>query len=520
MKPLAGKPLDCAVFAACCSAFILFGYDQGVLSGLVSTPEFLKTFGNPSPGLLGTIVAIYDIGCVVGSLACMWLGDVIGRRRSIVVGGVLIIIGALLQATAYSVTHMIVGRIVTGIGNGVNTTTVPIYQTEMSKSSRRGAAVMAEVAVVILGIAVSNWVDFGFVFGNSVHGTAVWRVPLIFQVIFPIMAFFILPFIPESPRWLASKGRYEEVRQVIAHLEGKDVDVTNDVVVGKANIIIESARHEAELETSWTDLFRNGELQNFRRMILGAVPQFIQQFTGINAVVYYGPAIFASSLGLTPRMAAIIGGCGSICFWIGSCIPVFFVEKVGRRGVMMWGLATSASAMAGLTVATYYAQYESSQRASGFGALACILLYQFCYGASWAGIPWVYAPEINSLLMRNRGAAIASATEWLSAFIVVQITPTGVANLGWKFYIIWLAFSTLAIPYIFFLYPETAGATLEEMDHYFAIQRSWVVTKAKNIRKFNQRHQESFAVSKEAKHNLKGKDNENVGASSGHCETI
>jgi len=87
---LTGKRLEWTVITACCFAFLLFGYDQGVLSGLVSTPEFLNTFGNPSPGLLGTIVAIYDIGCVVGSLGTIWLGDILGRRRSIVVGGIFV----------------------------------------------------------------------------------------------------------------------------------------------------------------------------------------------------------------------------------------------------------------------------------------------------------------------------------------------------------------------------------------------------------------------------------------------
>lgn len=315
-----------------------------------------------------------------------------------------------------------------------------------------------------------------------------WRIPIALQVIFPILTFILLPFIPESPRWLASKGRENEVHEVLARLEGNGTTVGSDVIVTKAKIIIDTARHEAEVEDSWLDLFRNGELQNLRRMILGAVPQFLQQFTGINAVVYFGPAIFSASLGLTPRIAAIAGGCGSICFWLGSCAPVFFIERVGRRPIMIWGIISTAAAMAGLTIATYYAQFPDQQKASGYGALVCILLYEFFYGASWAGIPWVYAPEINSLRMRNRGGAIASATEWLSAFIVVQITPTGVDNLGWKFYLIWLAACVAAVPYLYFLYPETGGASLEEMDYYFANQRNWVVTKAKNVRKFNAEH--------------------------------
>ena len=350
----------------------------------------------------------------------------------------------------------------------------------------------AAVVFAILTLTLS-WVDFGFVFGGGVQGSAVWRSPLALQAVFPLVTFAILPFIPESPRWLASKGRNDEVRVVVARLEGKGYRAESDVVIAHSRLIIEAAQHEAEIEASWLDLFRNGELKNLRRMLLGAIPQFIQQFTGINAVVYFGPAIFSASLGLTPRIAAIVGGCGSICFWIGSCTPPFFIEKVGRRPIFLAGLMSTALAMMGLTVATYYAQFPATKVSSGYGALACILLYHFCFGASWAGVPWVYAPEINSLRMRNRAAAIASATEWLSAFVVVVITPVGVANIGWKFYLIWLISCGIALPYMYLTCPETKGATLEEMDRYFATQRSWIVINAKNIKDYNQNHQEDPA---------------------------
>ncbi|KAL2817540.1 general substrate transporter [Aspergillus granulosus] len=481
---LTGSTLRRTIFANCCFAFVLFGYDQGVLAGLASTPQFHESFNHPSSDLLGTIVAIYDIGCFVGALSMLFIGDWLGRRRSIVLGGILICVGALLQASSYTVAHMIVGRIVTGIGNGINTATVPVYQAEMSSSSRRGAAVMAELAFTIFGIPLSNWVDFAFVYGGTVHGSAQWRIPLALQAIFPVGTFLLIPLIPESPRWLAFRGRNEEVHQVVAQLEGNNASADSPHVCEKAKLIIDSARHEAELKGSWLDLFRNDKLQNLRRIILGAVPQFLQQFTGINAVVYFGPSIFATSLGFSPRLSAIVSGCGSIVFFIGSCLPVLFIEKSGRRPIMIWGLITTCISMAALVIAAYHAQIPSLQRASGYGAIACIFTYQFVYGASWAGIPWVYAPEINSLRMRIPGQAIASATEWISNYIVVQITPTGLESLGWRFFLIWVVIMAAAVPYLYFCVPETGGAALEEVDTYFMHQKGWVVMEAQNVREF------------------------------------
>ncbi|KAL2787053.1 general substrate transporter [Aspergillus keveii] len=481
---LTGLALKRTIFANCCFAFVLFGYDQGVLAGLVSTPQFLESFNHPSSDLLGTIVAIYDIGCFIGSLSMLFYGDWLGRRRSIVLGGVLICIGALLQASSYTVAHMIIGRIVTGIGNGINTATVPVYQAEMSSSSSRGATVMAELAFTLFGIPLSNWVDFAFVFGGTVHGSAQWRVPLALQAIFPVGTFILIPLIPESPRWLALHGRSEQVHRVVAQLEGNGATPESPHVREKAQLIIDGARHEAELKGSWLDLFRNDKLQNLRRIILGAVPQFLQQFTGINAVVYYSPAIFSNSLGLSPRLSAIVGGCGSIAFFIGSCLPVLFIERSGRRAIMIYGLAATCLSMGALAVAAYHAQIPALQRASGYGAIACIFTYQFVYGASWAGIPWVFAPEINSLRMRIPGQAIASATEWMSNYVVVQITPTGLETLGWKFFLIWVAVMVAALPYLYWVVPETGGATLEEVDMYFMQQEGWVISGAKNIRRF------------------------------------
>jgi hypothetical protein len=140
--------------------------------------------------------------------------------------------------------------------------------------------------------------------------------------------------------------------------------------------------------------------------------------------------------------------------------------------------------MAALAVAAYHAQIPALQRASGYGAIACIFTYQFVYGASWAGIPWVFAPEINSLRIRIPGQAIASATEWISNYVVVQITPTGLETLGWRFFLIWVVVMVAALPYLYWVVPETGGATLEDVDMYFMQQEGWVLSGANNIRRF------------------------------------
>lgn len=161
---------------------------------------------------------------------------------------------------------------------GLNTTTVPVLQSELSHSHRRGTLVIAETAITIAGIALANWVDTAILYGGHIHGSAQWRLALALQCAFPLFVYTLLPLIPESPRWLAQQGRYDEVRAAVAQIEGHDLSVSSELVVSEANKIIRVAEHEAAIAVGWREIFKSGELQNGRRVALGAFGQFMQQF--------------------------------------------------------------------------------------------------------------------------------------------------------------------------------------------------------------------------------------------------
>ena len=178
----------------------LFGYDQGVFGGVIVTKDFLDTLnlgGKSHTGLLGTVTALYDIGCFMGAIIALWLGEVLGRRKSVLVGTTIMTVGAILQISAYSVGQMIAGRIIAGIGNGINTSTAPVWQTETSQIKWRGKLVVIELICNIAGFSLSNWVTYGF---SYLNGPISWRFPLAFQLIFMIILFSTVPWLPESPR--------------------------------------------------------------------------------------------------------------------------------------------------------------------------------------------------------------------------------------------------------------------------------------------------------------------------------
>ncbi len=197
----------------------------------------------------GIAVAAYNLGCFIGAVTTIFISNPLGRRRMIILGTSIMVIGAILQASATTLPHFILGRIITGLGNGGNTSTVPTWQSETSHAHKRGKLVMIEGALITGGIMVSYWIDLGFSF---VESSVSWRFPLAFQVLFCL---FILAFIwnlPESPRWLILKGEEDEAKEVLAALSDTTVDdkiVTNEFTAIKETVLEMSKGSFADLFT-------------------------------------------------------------------------------------------------------------------------------------------------------------------------------------------------------------------------------------------------------------------------------
>lgn len=151
-----GKPLQFGITAACGAGFLLFGYDQGVFGGLLDNAAFQKAFGYPNSTIQGLIVATYDLGCIIGTIVSMCAGDKLGRRWSIFIGCCILLVGAVLQTASYSLAQMIVGRVVAGVGNGMNTIAIPIWQSETARPRDRGKLIVAQLVTNVFGIVITN----------------------------------------------------------------------------------------------------------------------------------------------------------------------------------------------------------------------------------------------------------------------------------------------------------------------------------------------------------------------------
>ena len=399
----------------------------------------------------------------------MCYGETLGRKKSILVGTTVMAIGALLQTTAYGVPQMIVGRIVAGLGNGLNTSTAPVWQGETSQIKWRGKLVVVEMVLNIGGYSLSNWITYGF---SYVPGPASWRFPLAFQFVFIIVLFVTVPWLPESPRWLIAHGRPDEARDIIANLE--DMDPFDSYITTAYTEIVDAVEYERQNGLSWSRLLRGktdnqGGTSPTRRLLLGAGTQAMQQLSGINVTTYYLPTVLMESVGMTEKMSRLLAACNSVSYLLAGMIGISSVERWGRRPLFMFSAIGQAFCYLLITVLLAFNEkpgYPYTEQVAS-ASVAFFFAYYVFFASGFQGIPWLYPVEINSLSMRTKGAAIATATNWAMNFMVVEITPIGIQTLKYRFYIIWTVLNFAFVPIIYLFYPETANRALEDIDLFF-----------------------------------------------------
>lgn len=457
-RQLQGKPLSIGIASCAGTAFMLFGYDQGIFGGILGNDSFIDVFDSPDAIVQGQITATYDLGCFFGALAAMAFGARLGRTKAIWWGCSILSVGGILQASSFHVAQMIIGRFVAGVGNGMNTAVVPVWLSETCKPQYRGRLLVLALVLNQVGNAIAAWLNFGL--GYIPTQSVSWRFPLAFQCAFAIITVLMLPFLVESPCWLVQKGRHEQARIVIARLMADSPEA--DAAELFYNDIVEGLRHENEAaHSAWRTLLHSDSLHSRRRVILGAGTQFMQQWGGINIINYYLPVVFGS-LNVSRRMALILSGCNVINLLCSSAVGALFIDRYGRVPLMFWGALLQAACFAFVAAGLAIGGFQWSAVAVSF-----VFVYFTVFGITWIAVPWMYPAEVNTQRMRIAGASIATATNWICNYAVVLVTPVGIQNIRWGYYVLFAALNLIFVPIVWFFYVETKNVSLEEMDAIF-----------------------------------------------------
>ncbi|KAK0439227.1 general substrate transporter [Armillaria borealis] len=451
IMPLRGKYMVWAITACCCQGFLLLGYDQGVMCGIISADnQFGKDFNRPDATAQGTI----DIGCAVGSLVVFFWGESVGRKRMIMSGATIMLIGTVILTSSTTRAQLYVGRIVTGFGNGFNSSSIPVYQSETCAGHIRGALVCLNSTITIVGLVIAYWLDYGMSF---VAGPSQWRLPIGFQAVFALCLLLQAMVLPDSPRWLIAHGYKEEGARVIAMLEDRDSPDHPDVVRAQREIELSLEQESAGGPFRYKELLENGPIGNFRRICLCIGINVMQQFTG-----YLAPVVYQNTMGLSRNLPLILGGCTSITY----IEQKQTVDRYGRRPLLM---------ISAVGLSTYFiiasVLLSTGSRSAAHGATAMVFIFQIFLGIGFLPIVSLY---ISTTRIRARGSAISSFFNWMCVFAVVEMTPPAIQNIDWRVFIIFAIFNACWVDRLFHFhrrvtqfFPETRGLELEAIDHVF-----------------------------------------------------
>jgi len=476
-----------AVFASL--GGLLYGYNQGVFSGVLGMRSFDQRMSSAvdNPGTKGWLVAILELGAWFGVLITGYLADKISRKYTIFVASVVFCVGVVVQTAAMEPSSIYGGRFVTGMGVGSLSMAVPLYNAEISPPEVRGSLVALQQLSIVFGIMISFWIDYGTNYIGGIgegQSEAAWRIPLGLQLAPALVLGVGILFMDFSPRWLVNKGRDDEALGVLSRARRLPSD--HDLI--QIEFLEVKAQHLFETETSaakfphlqdgsfgsgfklgfyeYASLLSNRTL--LRRVAIGSLTMFFQQWTGINAILYYAPSIF-QSLGLTGDTVSLLAtGVVGIVMFIATIPAVLYIDKWGRKPILISGAFIMATCH--IIVAILTSQFRDSWEthvAAGWVACVFVWIFSIAFGYSWGPGAWVLIAEIFPLSVRGKGMSIAASSNWMNNFIVGQVTPTMMEKLSYGTFLFFGIFSLLGGIFIWFFVPETNGRTLEEMDELF-----------------------------------------------------
>ncbi|KAH8646621.1 glucose transporter-like protein [Xylariales sp. PMI_506] len=459
---------------------VLFGYDTGTIAGILAMDYWQNLFStgyrntkghlDVSPSQSSAIVSILSAGTFFGSLASPVFSDNLGRRLALIISSLVFVLGVILQTAAMALPIFLAGRFFAGLGVGLLSASVPLYQSETAPKWIRGAIVGAYQLAITIGLLLAAIVDYST---QNRQDTGSYRIPIAVQFAWAIILITGMIFLPETPRYLIMKGHPEKAARALGRL--RRIPADSPAVMTELKEI--QANHDFEMSigrASYVDCFRG---QMLKRQLTGMGLQALQQLTGINFIFYYGTQYFKNS-GISNAFAIqMITSCINVV----STIPgLYAIDKLGRRPLLLWGavgMCVSQFLVAMLGTLTTGQDADGNilvyNVAAQKAGIAFVCIYIFFFASTWGPLAWVVTGEIFPLKNRARGLSMTTATNWLLNWAIAYATPylvnygDGYANLQSKIFFIWFACCFLCIAFVYFFIYETKGWSLEEIDEMY-----------------------------------------------------
>ncbi len=426
---------------------ILYGYDMGIIAAALI---YVRQTFTLCTRMEEWVVSIVLVGAMSGALAGGMIADRIGRRSTLIWGGVIFIAGSILAPLSPNVAALILARALLGVAIGFTSVTAPVYVSELAPPQSRGTLIGLYQFALTIGIALADLV------GYWLAGEHAWRWMFGIGALPAALFLLLILTLPESPRWLFAQGRIEDARSVLKSYTDAD----------GAKLLLDDIRAAltTKMERRWSVLWSPA----VRKSLLVAVGfTVLQQVTGINTIIYYGPQIFALAGISSDKTAIFATFLVAAVNVLATIIALVLVDRVGRKPLLYWGVGGMTLSLFVLALSF---QYQATLGSSlGIVATACLMVYITCFAFSMGPIAWILASEVFPLRVRGRGVAAATLGSGASNFLVSLTFLSLIHAAGNALtFAIYGIFCIATIFFVRFIVPETRGRELESISAHSA----------------------------------------------------
>ncbi|KIP10375.1 hypothetical protein PHLGIDRAFT_33910 [Phlebiopsis gigantea 11061_1 CR5-6] len=455
------RMLYLVMFPTCIGIEMTSGFDSSMINGLQAVDSWESFFHNPNSTILGLISSLYSLGSIASLPFVPFVSDRFGRRFAILFGSCIMVIGAILQMAAQDFAMFVIARFLLGFGIPFAIVAASSMIGELAYPKERARIGSLFNASWFIGAIVAAGVTLGTFAMKSTWG---WRIPSVLQIIPSLLQISFIWFLPESPRWLISKGRGEEAYAILVkyHAEG-DLDS----VFVKAEYAEIEATLELEKETSnsgWKDLVGTPGMR--KRILIGSFLGLATQWSG-NGLTSYFLSKILDNVGIHDNRVKSEINLAMTCWgFINATTLALTITKIRRRTAYLIGTSSLLLIFTGWTIASARYALDGDQ-ASSRAVIAFIFLYSPAYNICYNALTYTYLVELFPYRSRAKGIAIFQWWGRAAGFFNQFVNPIGIANAGWKYYISYCIVLVFEVVFVYFLFPETSGRSLEELAFLF-----------------------------------------------------
>ncbi|CUM57875.1 unnamed protein product [Debaryomyces tyrocola] len=453
-------------FLVCCFASVgsfTYGYDLGIIAQVIASESFTEYMNYPNTTVTGLVVSLFTVGAFAGALLAGFL-EKLSRRQTILLATVFFLFGGSLQCGAQNFRFLFAGRFFAGVGVGLYTMIIPLYQAELVHPKHRGRVTSLQQFFLGIGALSAAWIGYGCYIGFEDNRQ--WRVPLGLQMVPALLLGSLILLFPELPRWLLEYNKDEKALKVLGKLyaNGNTQDPFVEEEFAKIKAAIEFDKIHGQ--TSWASLFLIPS--NLRRIFLCCAIQGSVQMTGVSAIQYYAPTIFAQ-IGLSAGKSLLYQAINSIIALIAQALCIATVDYTGRRWTLIGAnIGCGCMFIVSCILLALFPPYKGAQsRSSQIGFIASTWIWNFIFSIYVGPLLWVIPSEVFNTATRSKGVSLSTMTCFAMNTMIGQVTPLAMDTIHYRFYIVFIICSFTNSFFFWCFLPETKGIPLESMNQLF-----------------------------------------------------